>query len=56
MALKAGKDRAMEARRRQAGRLGDYEADRRKVIDAILALPRRSSPGPFALDSGRPCR
>jgi len=41
MALEAGKDRAMDARRRQAGRLGDYEADRRKVVDAILALLRR---------------
>jgi hypothetical protein len=37
-ALAAGKDRPMDAQRRQAGRLGDYEADRQKVIDAILML------------------
>jgi len=36
--LKAGTDRPTGARRRKAGKLADYEADRQKVIDAILLL------------------
>lgn len=40
MALAAGKDRPVGAERRKAGRLAEYEADRQKVIDAIVALSK----------------
>jgi hypothetical protein len=38
MNLEAGKDRNMDGIRHKTGRLADYEADRQKVIDAILSL------------------
>ena len=42
--LKAGTDRPTGARRRKAGKLADYEADRQKVIDAILLLGQLTTP------------
>jgi len=40
MALEAGKDRPMDRTRRREGRLGEYEADRQKVADAIRLLSK----------------